>query len=77
MPEKTCNVAQAVGFVSMDGGIVVVEGLFAGVGPYAVELAESLADEAVEVRIGTFLRTTFDDHVNQFDLGDQSKLYCI
>lgn len=59
----------------MDGSIVVIEGLFAGVGPYAVELAESFADEAVEVRIRTFLRTTFDDHVHQFDLENQSKLY--
>ena len=52
----------------MDGSIVVIEGLFAGVGPYAVELAESFADEAVEVRIRTFLRTTFDDHVDELNL---------
>ena len=71
MPEKTRNIAQAVGFVPMDGGIVVIESLFEGVGPYAVELAESFAYEAVEVGVGTLLRATFDDHVHQFDLGNQ------
>ena len=53
----------------MNGGVVVPEGLFAAFQPNSIEVAKSLADETVEVRIGAFLGATFDNHVDELDLG--------
>lgn len=36
--------------------------------PYAIELAETFADETIEGRVGTLLGTTLDNHVDQFNL---------
>ena len=68
MPEEAGDVAEAVGFVSVDGAVVVCKGRFQTFGPGAIELGETLADETVEGRVGSLLRTTFDYHVDEFDL---------
>ena len=48
MSEETRDVSQTVGFVAVDRVVVVVEGLLEAFVPDAVELAETLGDEAVE-----------------------------
>jgi hypothetical protein len=55
MAEKPCNIAKAVGFISVDGVIVIFEGLFESVRPCLVKSAESLPYETVESGIGAFL----------------------
>jgi hypothetical protein len=36
--------------------------------PYAIELAETFADKTIKIRVRMFLGTTFDNHVDQFNL---------
>lgn len=64
--KESGNVSEAVGLVSMDGFVVVGKRFFEKVLPKPVELAEALADVAVELRIGSLLRTTFHNHRDQF-----------
>jgi hypothetical protein len=63
-----CDVAQTVRLVSMYGFVIVPEGCFEALGPDTIELAEVLADEAVESGVGAFLGATFDNHVCHFNL---------
>lgn len=75
MPEETRNVAQSVGLVSMDGVIVVGKSFFEVLGPHTIELAESLANQPVELRIRSLLRATLHNHVAELDLvkGDDER----
>ena len=68
MPEKSSNVPQFVGFISVDGIIVFGERLLEVVTPNSADFAEPFADEAVELRVRALLRATFDYHVAKFDL---------
>lgn len=51
MPEESRYVAQAVGLVSMDGGVIVAECLLEAIIPNSVKLAEPLANKTVEGRV--------------------------
>jgi len=51
----------------MYGVEVRCKGLFKGLAPYPVELAEPFTDQTIESRIRALLRTTLHDHVAQFD----------
>jgi hypothetical protein len=66
--KQSTDVSQLVGFVSMDRFVIVSKRLLERIGPHAVELAESLSDQSVELGVRSFLRTTLDDHVTQFNL---------
>lgn len=56
------NDAQTVRLVSVDGIVVLGEGLFEKLLPHAIELAKTLTDQAEELVVGTFLRAALDDH---------------
>jgi hypothetical protein len=56
----------------VDGVVVFCKGFLEAVGPNAIQLAEALADEAVEIRVGSFLRATLNNHVAQLDLDSVS-----
>lgn len=49
--------------------VIFLERLLELLGPDSVEFAEPFTNEAVELRVRSFLRTTLDDHVAHFDLG--------
>ena len=66
--EEATDVSKSVGLVSMDGVVVVGEGLFEGVAPDSIDLAESFSDETVEGGVRPFLGATLDDHVTELDL---------
>lgn len=68
MTEKAGNVSEAVGFVSVNGGVVHSECTFETFIPDSIEFAEPFTNETIEGRVRTFLRTTLDDHLGQFDL---------
>lgn len=61
--EETRNVAQPVGFVTMNRVVVVVEALLEETTPHAVQLAQTLSDVPVEFAVRSLLRATLDDHV--------------
>lgn len=71
--KKFGNVADFVGFVAMNGIIILAEGVFEEVGPHAVDLGESLADEAVEFSIGALLRAALHHHGAEFGLHSRGK----
>jgi hypothetical protein len=58
----------------MDRRIILVEGFFEGVGPDPVKFAETLANKSIERRVEPFLGTTFNDHVDELNLLDRTKL---
>ena len=64
MSKESSDISQAVGFVAVDGSVVPIKGIFKTVRPDFVEFTETFANKAVECRIGTFLGTTFNDHVD-------------
>lgn len=63
MTEESGDVAETVGFVTVNGLVVGGKRLFEILAPNSVEFAESFANEAVEVRVRAFLGTTLNDHV--------------
>lgn len=71
MAEETGNVTEAVAFVSVNSAIIVPKRLFEAVIPDPIQLAKSFADETIERRIGSLLRTTLDNHVAELDLGQR------
>lgn len=66
--EEASNVAQSIGLVSMDGVVVSCEAARKRFRPLAMELAEALAHVAIELAVGSLLRTALDDHVAQLDI---------
>jgi len=68
VPEETGDVAQAIGLISVDCSVIIRERLLESVRPHTVEFTEALANETIKCRVGTFLGTTFDNHVDEFDL---------
>jgi len=52
----------------MNGVIIVSERRLETFSPDTVAFAESLANYAIDIKVRVFLRTTFDDHVDQLDL---------
>jgi hypothetical protein len=68
MPEESRNIAQAIRFIPMYGGVVIPKGMLKAFSPNAVELAEALADQTVKSGVGAFLRATLYDHVRHFNL---------
>ena len=63
MAEESSNVTKTVGFVSVNGEVVVLESLFKRFVPDPVEFAETFSDETIERRIRPLLGATFDNHV--------------
>ena len=62
VPEELSDDAQAVRLVAVDGFVVFDELLLEEVDPHAVQLAQPLADQAVEFVEGALLRGAFDEH---------------
>jgi hypothetical protein len=62
--KESSNIPETIGLITMDRGIVVAKCRFKTVRPYAVKLGETFANEAVESRVGPFLRATFNNHVD-------------
>ena len=60
--EKSCNISQPVGLVSMNCVVIVPKCLLKGISPNTIQFAEPFPDEAIELGIRPFLRTAFDDH---------------
>jgi hypothetical protein len=76
MSKELGDVAQAVGFVAVDGFKGFVEGLGEVVHPHAAHFAEAFRHQAVKLEIGAFLRATFNDHIAKFDLYEEEKKCC-
>ena len=68
MAKEARDISKAIGFVSVDCGVIITERLFEAFVPNPVEFAEPLADKTVECGIGAFLGATLDDHVAKLDL---------
>lgn len=68
MAKEAANITELVGFISMNGVIILLERFLERIGPNSVKLAESLADETVKVGVCSFLGTTFDNHITKFNL---------
>lgn len=66
--EEPSDVAEPVCFIAMDGFVVCCEGLLKEIRPETVQFGETFADEAVELGVGSFLRTAFDHHGAKFML---------
>jgi hypothetical protein len=66
--EEAADVPEPVRLVSVNGLVVVGKSELEGFAPDPVDLAEALADKAVERGVGSFLRATLDDHVGELDL---------
>jgi hypothetical protein len=56
------DVAELISFVAVNGVVVGAEGVFEEVGPHAVELCKTFANEAVELGVGALLGTAFNYH---------------
>lgn len=52
----------------MDRVVILLERLLELFRPDSVELTESFSDQAVELRVRPFLRTTLDDHITHLNL---------
>lgn len=68
MAEETTNITELVGLISMNGVVIFLECFLECVCPDSMKFAESLADETVKVGVRSFLRTTFDNHITEFNL---------
>lgn len=68
MREELRNDAKAIRLKTMDSLVVGDEALFKKVGPHAVQLAEALANHAVEFLVRPFLAGTLDNHGCEFVL---------
>ena len=66
--EKPSDIPESVRLVPMYCLVVFAERLFKSVSPHAVDLGESLSDEAIELAVRTFLGATLDDHLHELDL---------
>lgn len=51
MSKKAADVAQPIGFIPMNGGVVISECGFEAICPYSVQFAESLSDKPIESRV--------------------------
>lgn len=68
MAEETTDITELVGLISMNGVVILLECFLECVGPDSMKFAESLADETVKIRVRSFLRTAFDNHITEFNL---------
>lgn len=68
MAEETTNITELVGLISMNSVVIFLECFLECVCPDSMKFAESLADETVKVGVRSFLRTTFDNHITEFNL---------
>ncbi len=59
----------------MDSVVVFRKRRFEEFSPKTVKLGKALADQAVKLRVSTFLRTTFDDHRGQLLFLSRRKSY--
>lgn len=66
MGEELGDDAEAVGFEAVDCLVVGGKSLFKEVGPHAVQLAETLANHAVELLVRALLARAFHDHGCEF-----------
>lgn len=62
MAEELGYNTKAVGFVSVNGVVVLCERLLEKLLPHAVDLAESLTDETKKLVVRAFLRTALNNH---------------
>jgi hypothetical protein len=75
MCEKLRNNAKTVRLQTMDRLVVVHESLLEEISPHTVQLAESLANHAIELLIGPFLTGTFHNHGSEFPFESVRKVY--
>lgn len=66
--KETRDVTEPVRLISMNGVVIAAEGLFDRLHPNTIEPTKPFPDEAVKCRVRTLLRTTLDNHVDEFDL---------
>jgi hypothetical protein len=59
----------------VDSRIVFVEGFFKGICPDPVEFTEMFATKSIERGVGSFLGTTFNDLVNEFNLDRTNQFF--
>jgi hypothetical protein len=60
--KKASNVPKSVGFVSMNGIVILRELLFEEIRPKAIDLRKSLPNETIKFGISSFLSRALDDH---------------
>lgn len=77
VPEELGNIAKLVVFITVDGVVVLGEGLFKQVAPEAVDFGKPFTDEAKELCVCLFLGAAFDNHGGQlgFLAGGQVDLH--
>lgn len=68
MSEEPCNVPQAIRLIPVDGVVVFSKRGLEQIGPEAVDLGESLSNQAKELGVCPFLRATLNNHRRQFGL---------
>jgi hypothetical protein len=68
MAKKPSDVSKAVGFIAVDGVIVLGKRLFELICPKSVYAGEALANQAIEFGICLFLRTALDNHRRELRL---------
>jgi hypothetical protein len=68
MSKETSNIPQSISFVSVYRVVIILKRGFEAIKPYAIQFAESLADKPIKIRVRSFLRTTFNNHLDKFDL---------
>jgi hypothetical protein len=68
MTEELSDVAEFVGFITMNSIVVFGKSGLEQVGPKTVDLGKSFSDQTVELGVCSFLGTTFDDHGWKFVL---------
>ena len=68
MSKELSNDAQSVGFVPVDGFVLLRKHILEQFSPEPVQFAETFTYKSVELAIRTFLGTTFDDHLDDFNL---------
>lgn len=66
--EEMSNDAETVRLISVNGIVVLGEGVLEEVLPHAVELAQTLSDQAEELVVGALLRAALDNHRGHFFL---------
>jgi len=65
MREQFCNIAQLVGLQSMNGIILLLKALHKGILPTIDQQTEARRNQPVVSQECTFLRTTFDQHIDE------------
>ena len=68
MSEQSGDVPQPVRFVTVDRVVVRPKGSFETIEPNTVQSAKALPNQTIEGGVRTFLGTTFNHHLHEFNL---------